>query len=448
MKRVFTASALATATALAQAAPLYHPPGPNLTFGAVSNGQTIVSDITNPAAGASTLKKEGNQYRIGLPGSIGVGFEFGDAENLFERIDAEADAFQNTQTVSGADAAEAAANVSSAVASLNAVLADVEADGYAKVFGSIHVPLVITHQALGGSLAIDVSGSVEARVTALHDTVVFNEAAAAGGVDDPTDDINVTFDGFGIPNGYTVDNDSTLVVQGAQTTDLALGYSRPVMDLGDSTLYAGVRGHHYKVGLARAFKRLGDLVDDAEQAFDDALDEDFVTDTGMGLDLGVLYVSEHYRLGATLANLNEPEFEFGDINNLGDFTDPDIRAAVQATNSYTMERQLQFEAALYTASQNWVISAAMDANAIEDVLGDEYRWASVSAAYATNTWFLPGVRVGLRQNLAGTKIKYLTGGLTLGPVNLDLAYSPDSVTIDGDTVPRGATLNLGVELSI
>jgi hypothetical protein len=112
-----------------------------------------------------------------------------------------------------------------------------------------------------------------------------------------------------------------------------------------------------------------------------------------------------------------------------------------------MERQLSVEAALYTASQNWVISAGYDVNAIKDVFGDEYQWATVSAAYATDTWFLPGIRAGLRKNLAGTEINYLSLGATLGAFNIDLAWSPDKVDIDGDTVPRGAMLNLGLELT-
>ncbi|MDT8384497.1 MAG: conjugal transfer protein TraF [Gammaproteobacteria bacterium] len=449
MKRLMTATTLTTAMALAQATPLYHPPGPNLTYGAVSNGQTIMSDITNPAAGAAALTKNGNQYRFGILGSVGAGFEFGKVDDLYERIDTETEAFQSTQSVTGGTPTEAAANLANSIDSLNGVLAEVEADGYAKLFASAHLPimpLVVAHQALGGSLVFDVNGSVAARVSALHDTVVFNETAAAAGTDDLTDDVVVTFVG-GAPTGYTIDNDSSLVIRGASTTELALGYSRPVMELGGGTLYGGLRGRYYTVGMARAVTRLGDLVNDAEQAFDDALDEDFVTDTGLGLDLGVLYVKEHFRLGATLTNLNEPEFEFGQLSNLGDFTDPEVRAALISSNSYTMERQLQLEAALYTASQNWVLSAAMDANAVADALGDDYQWATISAAYATDTWFLPGIRAGLRQNLAGTKVKYLTGGLTLGPVNLDVAYSPDTVTIDGESVPRGAIVNLGLELS-
>jgi len=82
MKRLITATAITLATSLAQATPLYHPPGPNLTYGAVSNGQTIMSDITNPAAGAAVLQQDGNQYRFGILSSIGGGIELGEIDDL------------------------------------------------------------------------------------------------------------------------------------------------------------------------------------------------------------------------------------------------------------------------------------------------------------------------------------------------------------------------------
>jgi len=162
----------------------------------------------------------------------------------------------------------------------------------------------------------------------------------------------------------------------------------------------------------------------------------------------VLWASEYYRAGATLTNINEPEFKFSPID-LSGYSDPGgpVYQKLAASNTYTMEKQLQLEAALYTASQNWVISGGLDANAVEDVFGDEYRWATVSAAYATDTWWLPGIRAGLRKNLAGSEISYYTLGATLAMVNVDVAWSSDTVTIDDSSVPRGAMLNLGLEVS-
>lgn len=447
MKRLITATALTMAGTLAQAAPLYHPQGPNLTYGAVSNGQTIMSDITNPASGAAVLKKEGNQYRLGIPGSVGGGIEFGQVDNLYERIDAEATKFQNPQSPTNiSSAAAAVADIDAAIASLNTVLADIQTDGYAKAFGSIDIPLVIAHQGLGGSLAFDINKSFATRATGLHETVTFNSAAALAGTDDLTDDVVVTFDGFGVPTSYSFDNDSSVLIKASLVTDLSLGYSRPVLETQGAILYAGARAHRYTVEQSRVAIRMTALTD-VKQQFKDAMDLHRSSDSGIGVDLGALWVSEHYRAGATLTNINEPSFDTATIDLTGyDPTGP-VAQQLVADNSFTMEKQLTLEAALYTASQNWVISGGYDANAVKDALGDEYQWATVSAAYATDTWWLPGIRAGIRKNLAGTKINYLSVGATLAMVNLDVAWSTDDVTIDGNTVPRGAMVNLGIEAS-
>lgn len=447
MKRLVTATALTLATTLVQAAPLYHPPGSNLTYGAVSNGQSIMSDITNPAAGAAVLQKEGNQYRLGTPGSFGVGVEFGEVDGLYDRINAEADKYQFSQTITNTgSAAAAAAEVDAAVASLNSVLADVQTNGYAKAFGSLNIPLVIAHKGLGGSLVFDLSKSFVTRATGLHETVTFNSTAAQAGTDDPTDDVVVTFDGFGVPTGYSFDNDSSILIKASLLTDLSLGYSHSLFKTKGANLYAGARAHYYTVEQSRLAIRMTSLTD-VQQQFEDAMDQSRESDSGMGVDLGVLWVSEHYRAGATLANVNEPSFDTSTIDLTGyDLSGP-VAQKLAADNSYTMEKQLQLEAAIYTASQNWVISGGLDVNAVKDELGDEYRWATVSAAYATDTWWLPGIRAGIRKNLAGTEINYLSVGATLAMVNLDLAWSSDKVTIDGDTVPRGAIFNLGLDFT-
>lgn len=445
MKRIITATALTTAFTLAQAGPLYHPQGPNLTYGAVSNGQTIMSDITNPAAGAAVLQQEGNQYRLGIPGSFGAGFEFGEVDDLYDRIDQQKQAFDtglDNVLTDTTDVVAIGADIQAQVDNINSILSDIEANGYAKAFASVDIPLVIAHKGLGGSLALDINKSFSTRASGLHETIDFTPGSVAIVPVQTIGDITIDLPG----NNITIDNDSTILIKASLTTDLSLGYSRPVFKTDEATLYAGARAHHYTVEQSRLAVRMTDLVD-VQQQFEDALDQDRSSDTGMGLDIGVLWASEHYRLGATLTNINEPDFDTGTID-LTDYTlSGPVAQQLISENKYTMEKQLTLEAALYTASQNWVISGAYDANAVEDALGDEYQWATVSAAYATDTWFLPGFRAGIRKNLAGTEINYYSLGATLAMVNLDVAWSTDEVTIDGDTVPRGAIFNLGIELS-
>lgn len=452
MKRLTTPRALTAACLLAmagsaQADPIYHPPGPNLTYGAVSNGQTIMSDITNPAAGAAVLKKEGNQYRFGILSSVGVGVEFGEIDSLYDRIDQEAQAFESGG-IAIDNPLDIANSVNDQVNTINSILTDIEAKGYAKVFGSAHLPvmpLVIAHQGLGGSLVLDINGSLEAKALALQDDILFDATAYDPLAPNPQTIGDVTIDS--VAQTLEVNNDTSLVTKAAKTTEMALGYSRPLMETSDATLYGGLRARYYKVQLSRTAHRFGDVTD-AQQIFDDARDASFNSATGLGLDAGVLWVSEHYRLGASLSNINEPSFDYDALNLAGYNLGRSVGQRLAAKETYTMERQLSLEAALYTASQNWVISAGLDTNAVKDALGDEYQWATVSAAYATNSWLIPGIRFGYRTNLSGTEINYLALGTTLFKAfNLDLAWSPDKVDIDGETVPRGAMLNLGLELT-
>jgi len=448
MKRLMTASALAIASTLAplsQAAPLYHPSGSNLTYGAVSNGQSITSDITNPAAGAAVLQQDGNQYRLGIPGSLGAGFEFGQVDQLYDRINAEADKFQTTQNLTNITSpAAAVTEINDAIASLNSVLADVQTNGYAKAFGSANIPLAVAHKGLGGSLVFNAGGSFVTRATGLHETVTFNSVQALAGVDDPTDDINIAYTGL-IPTGFTVDNDSTVLIKASLVRDMSLGYSRSLMKRNEAELYVGARAHYYTVEQSQLNVRMANLVD-VQQQFKDAMDQDRSSDSGISMDVGLLWVSENYRLGGTLTNINEPSFKGAAADLTGYDPSSSVAQRLLANGTYVMERQLSVEASLYTASKNWVISGGLDANAAKDALGDEYQWATVSAAYATDTWWLPGIRAGLRKNLAGTEINYFTLGATLAMLNLDVAWSSDTVTIDGSSVPRGAMINLGLEI--
>jgi hypothetical protein len=80
-------------------------------------------------------------------------------------------------------------------------------------------------------------------------------------------------------------------------------------------------------------------------------------------------------------------------------------------------------------------------------MGDDYQWASVGAGFASDSWWLPGARVGVRKNLAGTELTYITAGITVfNIVNLDLAATTQTVQVNGRTLPRGAIANIGINV--
>ena len=71
----------------AQAAPVYQPPGSNLTYGDVTHGQRVLSAVTNPAAAAAEIHRSEDKARTGTLFSLGAGLEYGNVDGLFDLID-------------------------------------------------------------------------------------------------------------------------------------------------------------------------------------------------------------------------------------------------------------------------------------------------------------------------------------------------------------------------
>ncbi len=456
MKHAFK---LATLTSLlcahAYATPVYQPPGPNLTYGSSSNNQSIMSSVANPAAGAAVLSKEDGQYRFGIL-SIGGGYEVGNVNNLANQIDATKTKLNN-QTIpagvlAGTDADVVAYVNSNLIAPVNSLTNTLQQDGNASVYFGGHVPFtpfVISRRKMGGSFVLDANVSAIANGTFIAD---------------PFADIT-TADAAAIRSGGTYTppaNDSTLLVKAAMVSELGLGYSRSILTrtvedptAGEMTadklkageLTAGVRLKYYQVKLANKAQRQQSTAAGGAQSTLKA-SQTYTSSSGVGLDMGTLWTSRRYRAGAWVSNLNKPSFKYKAIDLAG-YTDPGIISQLSGTTTYEMKPQLQLEGAVFSESQNWVINGGLDANAVKDPVGRDFKWATLSAAYATNSWWIPGVRIGYRSNLAGSKLKYVTGGLTLfKALSLDAALATNKVTDNsGKSIPRSAMLNLNVQMT-
>lgn len=467
MKHLFSVAALALAVSAAHAAPVYHPAGSNLTLGDTTNSQSIIADITNPAASAVAVANEGSIFRIGILSNIGVGVEYGQVDDIFTIIDEKASAYQDGFTLTlpstlPTSPAEVPAYVDALklaaqqpVDDLNEVLGVVADKGYAKVFASMNLPLmpvVVGGDFLGGGLVFDANGSVSTKAVELFAPAQLNydnvqADLLAGNTRIDLGDAVLDLSDPAAPV-LTVENDTLLLTQAAGVGEVGLGYSRQVVKRDKGGLFAGVKLKYYTVGMTRKAFRLADITD-AEKLLEDIRDAEFSYARNFGVDLGMVWVGEHYRLGATATNLNEPDFTFAGLDTSG-FSDPQgaIAQFLAKDYVYTMTRQYKLEAALYSSSRNWALNFGYDANAAPDPWGDDYQWASASAAYLTDSWWIPGIRAGYRSNLAGEKMDYVTVGLTLFKIlNVDAGMSLDSITIDGTEVPRGAMLNAGLALA-
>ncbi|QBK06148.1 hypothetical protein DW355_16795 [Hylemonella gracilis] len=427
------------------------------------------ASLRNPAAPAAVLQQgRGGQFRMGLL-SFGMGYEIGALNNIEDQIDDTSERLERftiteaelTAQVSGsASQADAEAALKNYVVNkvntdvidvVNPVLVSLRREGQVTLFGEAQVPLtpmVVTVEAWGGSLMLDAS------FQALANTSVLTTPLAA--LDPNAITVVVIPDGSG---GYeaTADfnyddataNESSVLVKAALIKQYGLGYSHNVWksslspeSWGSGWLTVGGRVKYYEVRLVRAAVRLKDN-DDAEDTLKDAESED---STGVGLDLGAQWSSRYYRAGVWVNNVNSPSFKFNKLD-LSGYSNPTIRKDLQAGSTYVMKPQVQLESALYSESQHWVLDTSLDANSVRDPLDREFQWLAVNAAHVTNTFWIPGFRLGYRENLVGTQLSYATAGLTWFGVNLDLAYGLQTIKYDGDTYPRSVMLNISSSMT-
>ncbi len=486
MNKVWFSALLATlASGSSMATPVYHPPGPNLIYGAISNNQSIMSEVTNPAAGASALLEEKSRYRFGILSSIGFGYEFGNVTDLYNEIDSTTTTLVDQQSASLETWVNDPANIDTTqylldasyrsqihdnianlintgtIDPLNQLQRKIDEDGYFKGFASGHVPLmpfVVSHRGLGGSFTLDANVTV----AGFLDYLAADIPQLNGSYLETNADLQNVLTNYinGTSTNATVlydmlASDSTLLVKGAYVTELSLGYSWIAMNHALGNLFTGVRAKYYQAKLTQYAQRLSDLSSsqNSKDTFNNQKGDNYETSTALGLDFGALWVADHYRAGATIDNINKPSFKYptlaltDSLGNMNYDTSGTVYNDLRKGSTYEMKPQLRLEGALFTRNTNWVTGAALDVNAVEDPFGQEYQWATLSAAYAASKFYIPSVRVGYRANLAGSKQDYIGMGFTWLTINFDVAYGLDEITYTENNkqkkAPRSAMFNIG-----
>ncbi len=465
---------------------LLQPPGSNLTYGDVTHGLRVQSAIGNPAAAAAVLRRGDAASVQGAAISIAGGLEYGNVQDIFDTIDELAEAFRPSAPGSGGggpgqdpddkppdgginlgdlldaldpDTVAAIEAAADEVTTLSALLAFIAVEGYGKAWLAADAPLLLRGGEGGGAWTLGLNWYGSARAFGLTEPVVFSIADARARLDEyiASNPINLP---ARIPLSQSVvlnsvpdqnrvslqlENDSSLVTKSVQLFDLSAAYSRPVWTGDRGELYAGAELHAYFMRLSRLSVRFGDITD-SEELFEEILDADFRDSTRAGIDVGALWVTDRYQLGATLTNVNEPKFEFNDVN-LVPYRFSDIIDFLRGDRVYRMDRQLRLEASLFSEDRRWSVHVGVDANAATDPLGDDFQWATLSAGLETPKWWAPSLRAGFRHNLAGTELSYLSLGATLFRfVNVDVSSALDTVSISGDTLPRGLMASVGFQL--
>ena len=427
-------SALLGAAASSFAGYQAHAPGPLLTYGKTTHPSTILSIGGNPANGHALLS-EGENHRMGYFSSIGFDVEVGKVDNFLDDVDELIDELDKEFTDINA--------ANKVIADFETLLPVMGEDAQVTLGIGVNLPFMpfaIKSDMLEGVLSFDVKAQGLFDIRFLDAPI---EIQTVGGVS-------------------TIETDSAMYVKGGSILSGSLGYSREVWKptfVEDSKLYAGVTANIYKVSLNKQVLALSNIEDDeVSDAISDEFDENTVDTTQVGLDLGLLWTMPNAQVGLTLANINEPEFDYGDVGtNCGAIIDPIRRSncfvaqnqfsdEISLSETAVMNAQTTVEGALFTEDKQLLFSGALDLNSVYDLVGRESQYMSASVSYFADSYIIPSLRLGLSKNLAGSKLTTVGFGTTLfGVMNIDLAASLDTVEIDGTKAPRFFGFNIGFE---
>ena len=445
--------------------------------------QKSLSNAGNPAAAALIVERNDPHVMTGGLIELGGGIEYGDVDELFEKIDKLRNEFNppsdggnppsdQPPTIENPDKGfewddffnqypdlEDRLDILKDKAIVTAGLAAlIASEGYAKAELTSEASFVLNEDLYGGTLMFGASFKGNSQVVGLFEEINFDANQAKEQLktlpnfdeSDPIQELDLS---GGISLFYnpankntklTIDNDSLLLVKATKISQMSLSYSRRWKNFESGDLYWGVKPVFYRVGLTNVSTRIGDVTD-SEALFDDIKDADFIYENGFDIDLGLVWAAPHYQLGASITSLIENSYDFPEIDRQR-FRSRSIVQKLVRQEEYTMQRQLKLEAGIYTEQRHWSLNMELDANPVEDPMRDEYQWLTVTGGYAADSWWLPSVRVAYSRNLAGTKLAYVNAGVTVMKfINIDLATTLDTVTLDGDDFRRGANLRIGVQ---
>ena len=460
MKKLMLSIILGCGSLSVSAQPMNHPLGSAMTNGSLSIPHVGSSHVYNPATGASMLYTDGGGFGIGLVlGSVGLGLEVGPIEDIAASLDSTLDEFFSIQET-------VTAQVNSGQIPSLSIIQDIEDkigglledagnafyfDLNAAVQGP--TPLVVSHTSFG-SISFDMNIGAKAKLDI---------------VDSP---LSLDFSNLDEP----ISTNTSLYFKTGGVLETSLTYGREVFKHTAGTLYGGVTASYYMGVMSKslipileydtAFDKLGD---DLEQLVKNVASFDTSqpgASSTFGLDLGAVWSASFYRAGMTIHNINAPSLDYPE---LGQNCDTDtcwvalsMSDKIDLKEQYTMNPQITIDGLVHTQSRTWYAGAALDLNAGNDYVGDEYQWFSVAAGYAPRLWsawfIMPAVRAGFKSNLVGSQLSYLNFGLSWLFVNFDLAYSltsfdaskvPQMEEIASSIpigIPRGLAFNLGLHM--
>lgn len=417
------------------------PSGSNLGYGNASHKLTVHSIQTNPAY---VFSKSENRHHFGFGLNVGGGLQQTGANEVINELDdinKFLDGLADNEVLSSAN--ELQDRFTSLILTTR--------DKFALQFeGQGSMPIFYTHGSAGG-FGIDLSAYSGIRMRILSSNkpmdIDLNQLDSNSDSDDLLD--AAVFQ-------------SALYLKTAALAKASFNYANHVYvsPSAKSELVVGVRINMMEAYLSKSVNSFKDYMgnDGADIADDIELSDITDTQSAVGVDLGVQWMSEFYSLGVTVTNINTPTFEYAPLNS-SDATA--YRTQLALSEKVELNPQVRLDGAIYSRGGNFTLAGSVDANPTRDLLNNEHQWASVGVSMATRAsqkwWYalLPDLRFSYRQNLAGDEQTLMSPGFTWGPLNLDIAFeSLDDLSkagndADDDTVhlPSSFFVNLGIEFS-
>lgn len=336
-------------------------------------------------------------------------------------------------------------DIDSTVAEVNDVITDISNTTYVKFSVTTHAPFmpIIYKTRRRGVFMIDASASLVGRAGILADDITLTGLDELRSVTTATDLTDIDLD------NVDVETDLSLHIKRASDLRFGIGYSEMVARSETSAFIVGGRVNFHKLALGQKLTVLTED-EDSNVSYGDFLISRDTVESGISLDLGVILAGRNYQLGASIANVNEPTFNYEGLGDCTGLSGADLtscnaaisfadKGTISLNETYTMEAQMTLDAAIKSKDQHFSLAGSYDVNPIKDPLGDEYQWSVVSLSYFSDNFFFPGMRVGYRKNLVGSELDYLTAGVTFyRRLDFDVAYAEENE--DGNS---GVSLSMG-----
>lgn len=433
----------------------------------------------NAAATALTIDRQDPYTLSGGTFRVGAAFEYGNLDDIFELYNKLAKNFKP----SGDDGNNGGGNgggddqvdwdeifekypeledqlkaLKNEAVSMVSLFALISSEGYAKAEFDMEMSFVLQDDFLGGTWMVGNDLQAYSKAVGIFEDIDFDiekaEEALKALIEleetDPLQEIDLTgglvlfYDPATGKAKLKVDNDSLLLVKTALVNKFNVSYSRKAFENEHGSLYWGAKPTLYYVGLSNVSVSIGDITD-SEKIFNDIRNADYHYTNALDLDLGVMWASKNYQIGASLNNVVESSYEFPQIDR-SKLKSLEVASKLLHHESFVMERQLKLEGAWYTEDRSWSVNMDIDVNKIHDPMKDEYQWASISGTYNSENWWLPSARLGYSRNLVGSKLHYINAGVTFAKyVNLDIATTLNTVTLNDTKLMRGLNINLGFQ---